>query len=76
MEGDVLYYGDNDDPIHQLHNRQDGQSLLKGHTEDHKLVVLDVRLNNCGPCVKFHPILVRLTKIMTYNVVFCKDEWR
>lgn len=72
LEGDVLYYGDNDAPIHQLHNRQDVEALLKKHTEDHKLVVLDVGLKNCGPCVKVYPTVVRLARRMTDTVVFAR----
>ena len=72
MEGDVLYYGDNDAPIHRLHNMQDVDSLLKKHSDDHKLVVLDVGLKHCGPCVKVYPTVVKLTKKMTNIIVFAR----
>lgn len=72
LEGDVLYYGDNDAPIHQLHNRQDVDALLKKHSDDHKLVVLDVGLKHCGPCVKVYPTVVKLARKMTDTVVFAR----
>lgn len=50
LEGDVLYYGDTNAPIHQLHNRQDVEASINKHVEDHKLIVLDVGLKHCGPC--------------------------
>lgn len=72
LEGDVLYYGDNDAPIHQLHTRQDVEALLKKHSDDHKLVVLDIGLKHCGPCVKVYPTVVKLARRMTDTVVFAR----
>ena len=72
LEGDVLYYGDNDAPIHQLHNTQDVDTLLKKHSDDHNLVVLDVGLKHCGPCVKVYPTMVKLARKMTNTVVFAR----
>ena len=72
LEGDVLYYGDNDAPIHQLHNRQDIDAFLKKHSDNHKLVVLDVGLKHCGPCVKVYPTVVKISRKMTNTVVFAR----
>ncbi len=52
LQGDVLYYGDPDAPILQLHGRADFEALLQEHKADDKLLVIDVGLKNCGPCVK------------------------
>ena len=72
LEGDVLYYGDNDAPIHRLHNMQDVDSLLKKHSDDHNLVVLDVGMKYCGHCVKGYPTMVKLARKMTDTVVFAR----
>ncbi|KAK9946875.1 hypothetical protein M0R45_012318 [Rubus argutus] len=53
LVGDVLYYGDNHSAVVQLHNREDVEKLIEDHKSDHKLIVLDVGLKHCGPCVKF-----------------------
>ncbi|XP_031493768.1 thioredoxin-like protein CDSP32, chloroplastic [Nymphaea colorata] len=71
LVGDVLYYGDNDAPIHQLHSREDVESLIRQHKADGKLIVLDVGLKHCGPCVKVYPTVVKLSKQMD-NVVFAR----
>ncbi|KAL3693530.1 hypothetical protein R1sor_007181 [Riccia sorocarpa] len=72
LEGDVLYYGDNDAPIYQVRNKKDFDVLLKEHASDSKLVVLDVGLKNCGPCVKVYPTVVKLSKKMADNTVFAR----
>lgn len=70
--GDVLYYGDPDAPILQLHNKQDVEELVAKHAEDGKLLVLDVGLKHCGPCVKVYPTFVKLAKKMKETTVFAR----
>ncbi|CAI9301974.1 unnamed protein product [Lactuca saligna] len=53
LMGDVLYYGDSHSGVVQLHNREDVEKLIADHKADQKLIVLDVGLKHCGPCVKF-----------------------
>lgn len=72
LEGDVLYYGDTDAPIQQLHSRKDVEALMKKHVEDGKLIVLDVGLKHCGPCVKVYPTVVKLAKRMVDTTVFAR----
>ncbi|CAN6481615.1 unnamed protein product [Victoria cruziana] len=71
LVGDVLYYGDNDSPVQQLHSREDVEGLIRQHKTDGKLIVLDVGLKHCGPCVKVYPTVVKLSKQMD-NVVFAR----
>ncbi|KAG0631267.1 hypothetical protein M758_1G239500 [Ceratodon purpureus] len=72
LEGDVLYYGDTDAPIHQLHSRTDFEDLLRKHKTDDKLLVIDVGLKNCGPCVKIYPTFIKLSKRMADTAVFAR----
>ncbi|KAJ9546044.1 hypothetical protein OSB04_025751 [Centaurea solstitialis] len=87
LMGDVLYYGDNHSgvvsssfsgeifrvlvPVVQLHNREDVEKLIADHKADGKLLVLDVGLKHCGPCVKVYPTVVKLSKQME-TVVFAR----
>ncbi|XP_022951937.1 thioredoxin-like protein CDSP32, chloroplastic [Cucurbita moschata] len=64
LEGDVLYYGDSHSGVVQLHSREDVEKLIQDHKEDHKLIVLDVGLKHCGPCVKVYPTVIKLSKKM------------
>lgn len=53
LAGDVLYYGDHHQGVVQLHSKQEAQDLVAEHkAKDGKLIVLDVGLKHCGPCVK------------------------
>ncbi|RVW96708.1 Thioredoxin-like protein CDSP32, chloroplastic [Vitis vinifera] len=52
LMGDVSYYRDNHSSVAQLHCREDVKKLIGDHDVDHKLIVLDVGLKHCGPCVK------------------------
>jgi thiol-disulfide isomerase/thioredoxin len=72
LEGDVLYYGDPDAPVHQLHSRADFEGLLQKHKTDDKLLVIDVGLKNCGPCVKIYPTFIKLSKRMADSAVFAR----
>jgi len=72
LVGDVLYYGDNHSAVVQLHNREDVEKLIDDHKADHKLIVLDVGLKHCGPCVKVYPTVVKLSRQMADNVVFAR----
>ncbi|XP_052188394.1 thioredoxin-like protein CDSP32, chloroplastic [Diospyros lotus] len=72
LMGDVLYYGDNHSRVEQLHRREDVESLIEGHKADGKLIVLDVGLKHCGPCVKVYPTVVKLSRQMADTVVFAR----
>ncbi|CAK9194800.1 unnamed protein product [Sphagnum troendelagicum] len=72
LQGDVLYYGDPDAPILQLHGRADFEALLQEHKADDKLLVIDVGLKNCGPCVKVYPTFIKLSKKMAGNAIFAR----
>ncbi|KVI07298.1 Thioredoxin [Cynara cardunculus var. scolymus] len=60
LMGDVLYYGDNHSGV-----------LIADHKTDGKLLVLDVGLKHCGPCVKVYPTVLKLSKQMD-NAVFAR----
>ncbi|KAK6115141.1 hypothetical protein DH2020_034937 [Rehmannia glutinosa] len=70
--GDVLYYGDNHSAVVQLHCREDVEKLIGEHKVDHKLIVLDVGLKHCGPCVKVYPTVLKLSRSMADTVVFAR----
>ncbi|KAK7283764.1 hypothetical protein RIF29_13510 [Crotalaria pallida] len=70
--GDVFYYGDNHSAVEQLHSREDVEKLIEDHKADHKLVVLDVGLKHCGPCVKVYPLVIKLSRSMADSVVFAR----
>nr|GMD40276.1 thioredoxin-like protein CDSP32, chloroplastic [Ipomoea batatas] len=72
LMGDVLYYGDSHSAVVQLHSGGDAESLIEKHRKDRKLVVLDVGLKHCGPCVKVYPLVVKLSKQMEDSVVFAR----
>ncbi|XP_019188028.1 PREDICTED: thioredoxin-like protein CDSP32, chloroplastic [Ipomoea nil] len=72
LMGDVLYYGDSHSAVVQLHSGRDAESLIEKHRKDRKLVVLDVGLKHCGPCVKVYPTVVKLSKQMEDTVVFAR----
>lgn len=71
LVGDVLYYGDNHSAVVQLHGREDVEKLIEEHKADHKLLVLDVGLKHCGPCVKVYPTVLKLSRQMD-TVVFAR----
>ena len=71
--GDVLYYGDPaDHPIVQLHSRKELKDLIQEHSASGKLLVLDVGLKHCGPCVKVYPTVVKLARKMRDVAVFAR----
>lgn len=73
LMGDVLYYGDSHSSVVQLHCRDDVEQLLEKHKgADGKLVVLDVGLKHCGPCVKVYPTVIKLSRSMEDTVVFAR----
>ncbi|XP_050214796.1 thioredoxin-like protein CDSP32, chloroplastic [Mercurialis annua] len=72
LMGDVLYYGDNHSGVVQLHCREDVEKLIDDHKADHKLIVLDVGLKHCGPCVKVYPTVLKLSRQMSDTVVFAR----
>ncbi|KAL1311957.1 hypothetical protein AAHE18_16G002900 [Arachis hypogaea] len=72
LVGDVLYYGDSHSAVVQLHSREDVEKLIEENKEGHKLVVLDVGLKHCGPCVKVYPTVLKLSRQMADSVVFAR----
>ncbi|CAI9117021.1 OLC1v1018332C1 [Oldenlandia corymbosa var. corymbosa] len=72
LQGDVLYYGDNHSAVIQLHCREDVEKLIEDHKIDDKLIVLDVGLKHCGPCVKVYPTVIKLSRQMMDTVVFAR----
>jgi len=73
LAGDVLYYGDSHSAVVQLHSREDVEALINQHRGDKgKLVVLDVGLKHCGPCVKVYPTVLKLSRSMVDNTVFAR----
>ncbi|KAK7321826.1 hypothetical protein VNO77_32807 [Canavalia gladiata] len=72
LVGDVLYYGDNHSAVVQLHSREDVEKLIEDHKVDQKLIVLDVGLKHCGPCVKVYPTVIKLSRSMSDTVVFAR----
>jgi hypothetical protein len=71
LQGDVLYYGDPDAPILQLHGRADFEALLQEHKADDTLLVIDVGLKNCGPCVKVKSTTHTCTSLFLFFFFFC-----
>ncbi|XP_004499312.1 thioredoxin-like protein CDSP32, chloroplastic [Cicer arietinum] len=72
LVGDVLYYGDNHSGVVQLHSREDVEKVIEDHKIDKKLIVLDVGLKHCGPCVKVYPTVIKLSRQMSDTVVFAR----
>lgn len=72
LVGDVLYYGDSHSAVVQLHSREDVEALIAAHKADGKLVVLDVGLKHCGPCVKVYPTVIKLSRSMEDTVIFAR----
>lgn len=70
--GDVLYYGDNHSAVVQLHGRVDVEKLIEENRNGGKLIVLDVGLKHCGPCVKVYPTVLKLSRSMSETVVFAR----
>jgi hypothetical protein len=70
LQGDVLYYGDPDAPILQLHGRADFEALLQEHKADDTLLVIDVGLKNCGPCVKVNKHYSHCTSLFCFCCTF------
>lgn len=69
---DVLYYGDHHSSVVQLHSGEDVDALIGQHKDDGKLLVLDVGLKHCGPCVKVYPTVIKLSRSMEGAVVFAR----
>ncbi|XP_057796949.1 thioredoxin-like protein CDSP32, chloroplastic [Salvia miltiorrhiza] len=72
LVGDVLYYGDSHSAVVQLHSREDVEKLIGDHKADGKLIVLDVGLKHCGPCVKVYPTVIKLSRSMEDTVIFAR----
>ncbi|KAG2254633.1 hypothetical protein Bca52824_084769 [Brassica carinata] len=69
---DVLYYGDSHSAVVQLHGRADVEKLIDENRTGGKLIVLDVGLKHCGPCVKVYPTVLKLSRSMSETVVFAR----
>ena len=72
LMGDVLYYGDNHSLVEQLHGREDVEALMAKTKEEGKMLVLDVGLKHCGPCVKVYPTVMKLSRSMKDVAVFAR----
>ena len=73
LAGDVLYYGDSHLAVVQLHSREGVEALIDEHRGDkEKLVVLDVGLKHCGPCVEVYPHRREAARSMTETTVFAR----
>lgn len=72
LMADVIYYGENDAPVQQLKSIADVEGLLQEHAKDGKLVVIDVSLKSCGPCVKVYPTVLKLSRQMGQAVIFAR----
>ncbi|KAG5410149.1 hypothetical protein IGI04_006468 [Brassica rapa subsp. trilocularis] len=70
--GDVLYYGDNHSAVVQLHGRADMEKPIDENLSGGKLIVLDVGLKHCGPCVKVYPTVLKLSRSMSETIVFAR----
>ncbi|KAI3832384.1 hypothetical protein MKX03_006745 [Papaver bracteatum] len=70
----VSYYGVNHSAVIQLHSRKDVENLIEQHRNDNKLIVLDVGLKHCGPCVKIHPTFLMSSRQMVDIVVFARMD--
>ncbi|MCL7043332.1 hypothetical protein MKW94_003336 [Papaver nudicaule] len=49
---DFYKNGDDHSAVIQLHSREDVENLVEEHRTDNKLIVLDVGLKDCRPCVR------------------------
>lgn len=67
--------GDNHSAEVQPHSREDVGSLIDQHKVDHKSLVLDLGLKHCRPCVKVYPTVIKLSRQMSDDCGFCKNEW-
>ncbi|KAL4186604.1 hypothetical protein AMTRI_Chr09g14920 [Amborella trichopoda] len=72
LADDVLYYGDAETPVKQLHSREEAKAFIEESRADKRLVVLDVGLKHCGPCVKVYPTVVKLSRQMAGTVAFAR----
>lgn len=70
LREEVLYYGQAEYPVHQLESREDVDSLLKTHDGTGRLIVVQVTLTFCGPCVRVYPAVLQLSHKMAGSVVF------
>ncbi|KAK4437602.1 Thioredoxin-like protein CDSP32, chloroplastic [Sesamum alatum] len=73
LVSNILYYGD--DPfshVVQLQSGEDLEKLIKVHRIDHKLIVVNVGMTQCIPCVKIYPSVLKLASQMAGRVVFAR----
>lgn len=72
LVGDVLYYGDNHSLVEQVSSQEEAAALVARCGAEGKMLVLDVGLKHCGPCVKVYPTVIRLSRSMADAVVFAR----
>ncbi|MCL7022622.1 hypothetical protein MKW94_006932 [Papaver nudicaule] len=64
--------GDDHSAVIQLHSREDVENLVEEHRTDNKLIVLDVGLKDCAPCVRVYPTVLILSRQLVDTVVFAR----
>ncbi|KAL0365700.1 UNVERIFIED_CONTAM: Thioredoxin-like protein CDSP32, chloroplastic [Sesamum angustifolium] len=73
LVSNILYYGhDAFSPVVQLQSGEDLEKLIKIHKIDHKLIVVNVGMRQCIPCVKIYPSVLKLASQMADRVVFAR----
>ncbi|KAL2254909.1 thioredoxin-like protein CDSP32, chloroplastic [Sesamum indicum] len=73
LVSNILYYGhDAFSPVVQLQSGEDLEKLIKVHKIDHKLIVVNVGMRRCIPCVKIYPSVLKLASQMADRVVFAR----
>ncbi|CAG7893655.1 unnamed protein product, partial [Brassica rapa] len=63
---------DNHSAVVQLHGRADMEKPIDENRSGGKLIVLDVGLKHCGPCVKVYPTVLKLSRSMSETIVFAR----
>ncbi|MCL7022580.1 hypothetical protein MKW94_025166 [Papaver nudicaule] len=69
---ELMQDGDDHSAVIQLHSRKDVENLVEEHRNDNKLIVLDVGLKDCGPCVRVYPTILILSRQLVDTVVFAR----
>lgn len=73
LVSNMLYYIDDPFwPVAQLQYMEDLEKLIEIHKLDNKLIVVNVGMRNCVPCVKIYPSVVKLASYMSGRVIFAR----
>eukprot|EP00271_Cylindrocystis_brebissonii_P008568 TRINITY_DN22956_c0_g1_i1.p1 TRINITY_DN22956_c0_g1~~TRINITY_DN22956_c0_g1_i1.p1 ORF type:complete len:374 (+),score=59.59 TRINITY_DN22956_c0_g1_i1:364-1485(+) len=72
LSEDVLYYGENHSPVLQIVDKAEVDALIKEHKDDGKLLVVDIGLKHCGPCVKVYPTVIKLAHTFAEVATFVR----